>query len=307
MMNRRNFLSTLASISAVPFVAQKDVAATDGARTPHIATNTYPWATFARREGKTLALHTDQLLGDIASTGITGYEPIINQPAEFDGLKERLAKHGLEMRSLYVNSLLHDEAKSEASIEHVLAIAARAKDLGTTIIVTNPSPIRWGGHEDKSDPQLRHQAKSLNRLGESLKQLGITLAYHNHDSELRQGAREFHHMLTATNPEHVKFCLDAHWVYRGSGNSQVALFDTVEHYADRIVELHLRQSQGGVWTETFTLDGDIDYGRLFEELRRRGIRPHLVLEQAVEAGSPSTLDPVAAHRASAANLRRLAN
>ncbi|MEZ6067136.1 MAG: sugar phosphate isomerase/epimerase [Planctomycetaceae bacterium] len=284
-------------------LSQEQADAAEASTQLHIATNTYPWSTFARRDGKTLELHTDQLFGDIASTGITGYEPIINQPAEFDGLKERLEKHGLEMRSLYVNSLLHDETKSEASIEQVLEIAARARGVGTSIIVTNPSPIHWGGSEDKTDQQLRHQAKSLDRLGGSLKKLGITLAYHNHDSELRQGAREFHHMLTATNPEHVKFCLDAHWIYRGCGNSQVALFDAVEHYADRIVELHFRQSQGGVWTEVFTMDGDIDYRRLFEGLRHRGTEPHLVLEQAVEAASPSTLDAVAAHRASAANLR----
>jgi inosose dehydratase len=55
------------------------------------------------------------------------------------------------------------ETKSSASIDQGLAIAARAKDLGTTIIVTNPWPIRWGGSEDKSDPQLKHQAKSLDR------------------------------------------------------------------------------------------------------------------------------------------------
>lgn len=303
MMNRRNCISTLAGMAAASLLSLKHTGAAEDSTQLHIATNTYPWSTFARRDGKTLDLHTDQLFGDIASTGIAGYEPIINQPVEFDGLKERLAKHGLEMRSLYVNSLLNDETKSEASIEQVLEIAARARDLGTTIIVTNPSPIRWGGSEDKTDQQLRQQAKALDRLGESLKKLGITLAYHNHDSELRQGAREFHHMLTATNPEYVKWCLDAHWIYRGCGNSQVALFDAVEHYADRIVELHLRQSQGGVWTETFTLEGDIDYRRLFDRLHHRGIEPHLVLEQAVEAASPSTLDPVAAHRASVANLK----
>ncbi|RMF37398.1 MAG: sugar phosphate isomerase/epimerase [Planctomycetota bacterium] len=268
----------------------------------HIATNTYPWSTFARRDGKTLELHTDRLLADIASTGITGYEPIINQPAEFDGLKTRLARHGLEMRSLYVNSVLHDEAQSDASIERVLMIAERAKDVGAHILVTNPSPIRWGGNEDKSDQQLEHQARSLDRLGESLKKLGITLAYHNHDSELRQGAREFHHMLIATNPEHVQFCLDAHWIYRGCGNSQVALFDALEQYADRVVELHLRQSQGGVWTESFTIDGDIDYARLFARFRDRKTLPHLVLEQAIESGTPATQSATSAHRTSLKNL-----
>ena len=85
----------------------------------------------------------------------------------------------------------------------------------------------------------------------------MVLAYHNHDAEMREGAREFHHMLTGTDPANVKLCLDAHWIYRGSGNSQVALFDIVEIYVDRIVELHLRQSHDGIWSEVFG-EGDIN-------------------------------------------------
>ncbi len=270
-----------------------------------IATNTYPWSTFARRDGQTLTLHTDALLHDIGRAGFGGYEPVIHDVDEFEGLKQRLTDHGLEMPSLYVNSRLHDATQSQASIHHVLALGAEAKRVGTKIIVTNPDPIRWGGNQDKSDQQLRHQAESLNQLGRRLRQMGLTLAYHNHDSELRKGAREFHHMLTATDPEHVKFCLDAHWIYRGCGNSQVALFDTVERYADRIVELHLRQSRQGVWSETFSVAGDIDYLRLLKLLAKRTIRPHFVLEQAVEQGSAKTMDVVAAHRKGLESLRSI--
>ncbi len=262
----------------------------------HIATNTYPWGTFAKRLGENWPLHSDDLLGRIASTGITGYEPAIFKLEEFEGLGDRLKKHGLEMRSLYVNTLLHEEHEAEKSIDSVLAIAAVAKELGTRIIVTNPSPIRWGGPENKSDAQLQTQAANLDRLGATLVERGLVLAYHNHDIELREGGREFHHMLTSTSAEHVKFCLDAHWIFRGCGNSQVALFDVVEHYHDRIVELHLRQSVGGIWTESFAMDGDIGYHRFFTVLNDRGIKPHLVLEQAVEEGSTAKRDAIEAHR-----------
>lgn len=290
-MNRRNFLHTtaLAAVSAV--------SAADSSKL-HIATNTYPWGTFAKREGKEFVQHTDELFAAIASTGITGYEPNIKAVSEFDGLAERLKAHGLEMRSLYVNSLLHDADAAKKSIAEALEVARKAAEIGVKIIVTNPAPIRWGGPEDKTDAQLLTQAASLNQLGGELKKLGITLAYHNHDSELRQGAREFHHMLTATDPELVKFCLDAHWIYRGCGDSQVALFDTIEHYGSRIVELHLRQSTGGKWSEVFTAEGDIDHRRLKAWLDQHGMKPHLVLEQAVEKGSPETLDVVAAHQRS---------
>jgi inosose dehydratase len=270
--------------------------------TPHIATNTYPWGTFKKRDGRAFPLHSDDLLAAIASCGINGYEPIINSPAEFKGLGGRLKKHGLEMRSLYVNSTLHDESKAAQSIAAVLAIAGEAKKLGTRIIVTNPSPLKWGSPDDKTDAQLRTQAEAVDSLGASLRKLGLQLAYHNHDAELRQGGREFHHMLTATDPENVKFCLDAHWIFRGCGNSEVAVFDALSLYQHRVVELHLRQSTGGIWQETFTPKGDIDYPRLITLLTTRDIKPHLVLEQAIEGKSPGTMGAVEAHKKSAANL-----
>jgi inosose dehydratase len=207
------------------------------------------------------------------------------------------------MQSLYVNSTLHDESAAPASIDQVLAIARRAAEIGTKIIVTNPSPLRWGGSDNKTDAQIRSQAVALDRLGRELRGLGLTLAYHNHDAELRLGAREFHHMLTATDPANVTFCLDAHWVFRGCGDSQVALFDVLEHYGERIVELHLRQSRAGVWTEVFSADGDVDYARLSTWLQKHNVRPRLTLEQAVEKGSPKTTDAVTAHRQGLAVVR----
>jgi len=267
-----------------------------------IATNTYPWFTFAARDTQTLEPHSESLLGDIAATGIGGYEPIVESHTELDGLAQRLEMHHLQMRSIYVNSVLHDAAKVEESIAHVVDIATVASDLGTQIVVTNPSPIRWGGPEDKSDEQLELQAQSLDRLGGELQRRGMALAYHNHDAELRQGAREFHHMLTATDPDKVHFCLDAHWIFRGCGNSQVAVMDALERYHSRIVELHLRQSHAGVWSDVFTMQGDIDFARIFDQLSNWKIRPNLVLEQAVEAGSPTGRTVVEAHRASYEHL-----
>jgi len=261
-----------------------------------IATNTYPWLTFARRNNQKFQIHSDELLEQIAATGLNGYEPIINNAPEFKQLGTRLKTHGLKMPSIYVNSSLHDEAAVEGSIADVLAIADAGSKLGVKIIVTNPSPIKWGSPDNKNDAQLRLQAKSLDHLGAELRKRGITLAYHNHDAELREGGREFHHMLTATDPDNVKLCLDAHWVFRGCGNSEVAVFDALTHYHNRIVELHLRQSVDGIWTEAFAMQGDIDYQRLLQFLASKFIAPHLVLEQAVEAETPNELSVVEAHR-----------
>ena len=176
-MNRRDALVALTSGLLMPSIrSHANANSKNLASPPHIATNTYPWSTFARREKTPYNRHTDSLLQKIASTGLQGYEPIIGSPSEFNGLAAKLKNHGLKMRSIYVNSSLHESSQSERSIEAVLEICSNLEPFGTQIIVTNPSPIRWGGSENKSDDQLKHQAKALDSLGARLRNLGLTLA-----------------------------------------------------------------------------------------------------------------------------------
>jgi len=289
-ITRRRFVRDLALAGGA--VLAGGGAAGAGARSKrdklHVACNSYSWLVFLRRENRNLNAELDAALGELTASRLDGYEPGANNPQELDRLGPLLKKHSIEMRSLYVNSVLHESERAEKSIESVLAIARKAKTLNTKIIVTNPSPIAWGGAQNKDDAQLRLQAAAMDKLGRQLKAMGLILAYHNHDIELRNAAREFHHMMVGTDPAYVTLCLDAHWVYRGAGNSQVALFDVVKLYGSRITELHLRQSRDGVWAETMC-DGDIDYPILAKRLLEIGIRPHIVLEQAVEKGTPKTM------------------
>ena len=44
---------------------------------------------------------------------------------------------------------------------------------------------------------------------------------------------------------------------------------------------------------------------LAQALARKKVKPHLVLEVAVENGTPKTMDPVAAHRQSAEYARSI--
>ena len=270
----------------------------------HLATNQYPWQVFYGRDQRNFNASLDSGLGEVASSGLDGFEPLVTTPQQIDKLAPLLKKRGLQMRSVYVNSVLHDVGQANKSIQFVLAIADRARKVGTKIIVTNPSPIRWGGPENKSDQELLIQGKALQQLGIELKGMGLVLAYHNHDIEFRNGAREFHHMMAGTSALNVKLCLDAHWIYRGAGNSAIALFDIMKLYGTRIAELHLRQSKGGIWTETLC-EGDIDYVRVAKYLKTIRVKPHIVLEQAVEAGTPKTMGPVAAHKKSCLYARRV--
>ena len=307
MDTRRNFLKKSAPALGA---ASLYVGSTQAQHKPHflnhtlprgLASQQYTWITFLKRENYTWGKDSNKDLDTYRQCGLIQIEPGFNSPEEVPKLEALFPTYSLSSPSLYVNSVLHIPEEIEESIEIVLQIAKRSE---ASIIVTNPRPIDWNSQEDKTDEQLILQAEALESLGKQLAEMGKVLAYHNHDAEMRQSAREFHHMLTGTNPDYVKLCLDSHWVYRGSGNSQVALFDIVSMYKDRVVELHLRQSQKGVWTEVFG-EGDIDYEHLVSELVKEGIKPHIVLEQAVEKDTPHTLSAVEAQKQSIAYIREV--
>lgn len=270
-----------------------------------LSTNTYPWMTFYRREGGEFESDLPRAIAEVKQSGADHFEPNLKSLDYVDTLSDELQKQGIGMQSVYVNSELWDKEKAKVSMDWVLAIARQAKKrMGTQVVVTNPSPIQWGGSENKNDEQLETQRDALEALGQGLNTEGMHLAYHFHDPEFREGAREVHHMLAATSPKYVKLCLDSHWAFRGAGNSNVALHDIIRLYGNRIVELHIRQSKEGVWTETFG-EGDIDHDRLTRELIELGVSPFVTMEQAVEAESPKTLNALEAHKISHARARKV--
>lgn len=261
-----------------------------------IACNSYTWLTFYNRAGKKWMADPDASLRDFVQSGFTAYEPAIESVKQVEDLKPLLKKYSLTMPSLYVNSSLHRSGEADASIQAALAIADAAKPIGTRIVVTNPNPVKWGSPDNKTDDELAEQVRNLDQLGAELRKRGMTLAYHTHAPEHRAAAREFHHMMLGSQPDNVKLCLDAHWVYRGSENSQIALFDVVRLYGKRVVEMHVRQSKAGIFAEAFTPTGDIDYPRLVAELTKMDVKPFIVMEQCLETGSPNTMDAVTAHQ-----------
>jgi len=301
-ISRREMIKYSGLVAGAFLAGAGDSAASD--KTLHIASNQYSWSVYFGRDGRDFNKPLEDGFKAVAASGMNGFEPLATEPEQIALYAPLIKANGLEMRSLYVNSVLHDRQKATESIDSVLAIAEKAKSAGTKIIVTNPSPIQWGDSKSKDDGQLKIQAASLETLGKKLAAMGMTLAYHNHDIELRNAAREFHHMMVGTDPQYVKLCLDSHWVYRGSGDSAVALFDIVKLYASRIVELHLRQSNDGIWSETFA-EGDIDYTALASCLLKARIKPHIVLEQAPEKGTPKTMTTVPALRKSCEYARRI--
>ena len=308
--DRRSFLKGVGGVAAGVALAGSShdlkAASHKNMNTKHpLSTNTYPWMTFYRREGGEFESDLSRAIAEVKKSGADHFEPNLKSLEFVDELSDVLQKQGIGMQSVYVNSDLWDKEKAKESMDWVMSVVQKAKKrMGTKVVVTNPSPIQWGSPENKNDEQLAVQRDALETLGKAIHSEGMHLAYHFHDPEFREGAREVHHMLAATDSRYVKLCLDSHWAFRGAGDSNVALFDIIKLYGDRIVELHIRQSKDGVWTETFG-EGDIDHERLTNELVKLGVSPMVTMEQAVEAKTPHTLNGLEAHKISHARARKV--
>jgi inosose dehydratase len=263
-----------------------------------VGTQLYGWGQVYHARGLDLNERLDEVLAAVRECGYETAEGFLRagDPDAAPRFAERLRAHGLRPVALYAGGALHDREKAVRAIDALLAAARPAVAAGFTVLDVNPDPIG----RDKTDAELAIQADALERLGSGLRGLGMRLGVHNHDPEMRRGAREFHHNLQRTTPESVGLCLDTHWCYRG-GADPLAL---MRQYADRVVSFHLRQSIGGIWSEELG-DGDVDYRPFAAFLRGTDFAGPLLVELAIERGTPQTRDVVENHRRSREYLRSI--
>jgi inosose dehydratase len=299
-MERRTFFQSALCGAAGIFAASSSTLQSLSAQTGtagrlHIAVNQYTANNIYQRDGKSFL----ENLAELKSAGADGFEPTVGTAADLATIGKKLKDNGLEFPSIYTGGNLHDAAVADKEAERLLSIGAKGKELGVKYIVFNAAP-----KQGKTDEELVLQSKKVDFIGSKFAEYGITLALHYHTTELEFGGREFYHLLNGTDPKHLSLCLEEHWSYRASGNSQVALFDHLKMFADRVSMVHLRQSAGTVWSETFS-DGDIDNVRLAAGLKALNRPLHFVLEQASEKGTPKTLPAAEVFRQSCEYIRKV--
>jgi inosose dehydratase len=267
-----------------------------------IGIGAWRWAQHYTKQNQRLEDHYDEALESVKAAGATIFEPFLPvEEADQERLAKALPKHGLAMPSTYRNVRLH-EPDAEESFEEVLAAARWAKAQGASLLTVNAEPIAWGKPLDKDDEQLTRQLANFNVLQKALADEDILVTYHIHDAELRQGAREFLTMITHAK---VWFCFDPHWVYRGCGNSMLAVQTVLKLYGSRLQALHLRQSVDGIFTERFQQVGDIDHTDIAAFVLAHCPHIPIFIEQGWEAGTPETLTRAESDRRSVAAARAL--
>ncbi len=121
----------------------------------------------------------------------------------------------LREADLTVPSLHTDLGSLEREPDKVIE---EAKGFGTDkIIITGMYRFDYG-----DEKAVRELAQRLNRAGETLKNAGVTLLYHNHNVELlpvKPGVRAYDVIIGETDPALVGFELDTYWLTDGGANA----------------------------------------------------------------------------------------
>ena len=122
----------------------------------------------------------------------------------------------LQEAGLGVASLHTDLGSLEREGE---AVAEEAKSFGTdTVVVTGMYRFDYG-----DENAVRELARRLNVAGESLRDEGLYLLYHNHNVELLRlssGKRAYELLIEETDKDYVNFEFDSYWFTDGGADAK---------------------------------------------------------------------------------------
>lgn len=179
-------------------------------------------------------------------------------------IRQWLDSHGLQAPSVHV--------PLEQLRGNLAKVIDDAKVLGHRYIV-----LPWLSVEQRGSDISSYQALAteLNRYGETLAAAGLTMAYHNHDFELRpvKGGLPYDVLLQETDAALVKMELDLFWAVK-AGVDPRQLFTA---HPGRFPCLHVKdKTKQGEMTDVGL--GVIDFAALLQVARSTGGSQHFFIE-----------------------------
>lgn len=223
------------------------------------------------RPGLQLYTVRDRLAADLAGTlrlvAEIGYREVelfgpVNPVVRT--MAENLRRCGLAAPALHAG---YEELRDQLD-----TVVANARALGASFAVcpSIDAELRRTPHD------WRKVCSTLAASGRTLRERGITLAYHNHDFEFvpfADGTTPFGLMMAETDPRDLKLELDVYWAAK-AGLDPVR---TLEERRDRVVLLHLKDiGSDGATVELGA--GRLDFPAINRTALAGGVR-HLFVEQ----------------------------
>ena len=259
------------------------------------------------------ALGYAQVLDEMALAGYAGTELgdwgfLPTDPAT---LRAELSRRNLALAGAFVPVRLSDPsahaAGEELAVRTALLLAEGATGQGPPCLVladdANPARVSVAGHATPehalTDGQWRIVAQGAERIARAVRERsGLRTAFHHHAGTHVETPDEVAKLMELTDPALLGLCLDTgHYTYGGGDALEAA-----RRYGDRIWHVHAKDCDRDIFVSALADGWDysravcsrlfcelgrgvVDLPAVISELRRRGYRGWVVVEDEVAPGT----------------------
>jgi sugar phosphate isomerase/epimerase len=142
------------------------------------------------------------------------------------------------------------------------------------------------GVDFESESSLKRWIEVLEKSGEALARVGLTLAYHNHQHEFRKlnGKLILDRIYEATSPQSLQAELDTYWIQYGGGDA----VEWCSKLQGRLVALHMKDYRTNANNTPEFCEvgaGNLNWQRIIAAAEAAGCR-WFIVEQDVCPGDP---------------------
>jgi inosose dehydratase len=177
-------------------------------------------------------------LSQIRQVGYAGFETgFLNLRTQFktpEKARDRIAATSLTFFGVHIFLQEYDYLTAIAPRDLYEPVARVGAAIGAERLILSGAPA-------VTPEEVQRKASALNAAGEFSRNLGLTLAYHNHWPEFKWNGKEIEALYAQTDPSLVAFVLDAGHAYRTGVD--IPAFVTEHH--QRLTGIHLRDYREG--------------------------------------------------------------
>ena len=223
-----------------------------------------------------------KVLGTIKQLGYEGFETGFRNVEGMFGKKAKDARAeisaaGLRFLGCHIFLSSYDAKTNTVPVEQIEAVAEGAASLGAERLIVSGAPVT---DEGPIDPQrLSWKAGALNRAGRHCQGMKLRVCYHNHGPEFANGAAEITALMKETDPDNVRFVIDAGHALRAKAD----LAGFFAKYHKRIEGLHLRDFNGAN-VQVPLGQGEFQYEPLAMAIKKAKWTGWVIAEEERESG-----------------------
>ena len=176
----------------------------------------------------------DEIMKCVAECSYTGIEVGLRH---FDLEKpeyysELLKRNKLEMIALHIGGDFTNSESVQRQMDNIYSAIRLAHKLECINIF-----ISGGFKKDKKNEDFKNEAENYNKLGEIIRNEGLTLSYHNHNWEFANDACGYNIIVENTDPDNLYFVPDVGWITRAGYNPVTV----IKNIKDRISNIHFKE------------------------------------------------------------------